>query len=170
MYAPCTPHPRRAVAVVEFALLFPIVLLLLAGIWEVGHLVEVTQILSNAAREGARQASCDQKHYADVKTAVTNYLNGAGLTNLTGLTVQVQNLTTNDSGPGTDGTSIADYDPGSASNMDKVQVTVSLPFKNVRWLATSVVTSDTSTLNGQAVFRSLKDQSYPGSITVPNGF
>lgn len=163
-------RPRLAVAAVEFALLFPIVLLLLAGLWEVGHLLEVNQILTNAAREGARQASTSQKNYAAVKTTVTNYLSDAGISNLTGLTVQVQNLTTNDTGPGTDGSGVADYDPTQASTNDRLQVTVSLPFSNVRWIALNVITNNSTTLNGQAVFRSLADQSYPGSITVPNGF
>lgn len=171
MYAPAARRTRRrAVAAVEFALLFPIILLLLGGIWEVGHLVEVNQILTNAAREGARQASTSQKHYSDVNTAVTNYLNDAGITNLSGLTVQVQNLTTGDTGPGSDGQGVADYDPTNASNMDRLQVTVTLPFSNVRWLALSVITNSNTTLNGQAVFRSLADQSYPGTITAPSGF
>jgi Flp pilus assembly protein TadG len=164
------PPARRAVAAVEFALLFPIILLFLAGIWEVGRLVQITQIVANAAREGARQASTGKKSYADVQTAVTNYLNDAGITNLTGLTVQVQNLTTNNTGPGTDGTGVADYDPSQAGPQDRVQVTVSLPFQNVRWIALGVITTSSSTINGQAVFRSLKNSSYPGSITVPNGF
>jgi Flp pilus assembly protein TadG len=171
MYVPrAARRRRRAVATVEFALLLPIVLLFLTGIWEVGRLVEVNQVLDNAAREGARQASTAQAHYADVQTAVTNALNDAGITNLNGLTVQVQNLTTNDTGPGTDGSGVADYDPTSASSGDRLQVTVTLPFNNVRWLTLGVITNSSTTLNGQTVFRSLADQSYPGSITVPNGF
>jgi ABC-2 type transport system ATP-binding protein len=45
---------RRGVAVVELAVLLPFLLVVLLGIWEVGRLIEVQQILNNAAREGAR--------------------------------------------------------------------------------------------------------------------
>jgi Flp pilus assembly protein TadG len=48
---------RRAVAAVEFAFLSPFLLTLLFGLWQVGRIVEVMQLMDNAAREGARLAS-----------------------------------------------------------------------------------------------------------------
>src|SRR5215470_4385094 len=48
-------RPRRdAAAVVELALLLPFLLVVNLGIWEVGRLIQVQQVLNNAAREGAR--------------------------------------------------------------------------------------------------------------------
>jgi Flp pilus assembly protein TadG len=164
------PQARRAVAAVEMAIVFPLLVIFLFGILEVGRLIEMNQIIYNAAREGGRQCCDDTKTYSDVKTVVTNYLNDAGITNLTGLQVQVVNLTTNDSGAGTHGSGIADYDPSAASPLDKIQVTVSLPFQNIRWLAFNMVTNDSTTLNGQAVWRSTKDFTYPTTYSAPDGF
>jgi Flp pilus assembly protein TadG len=45
---------------VEFALVFPILVLLLLGIFEVGRLVYAYNTLGNAAREGARVAAVNQ--------------------------------------------------------------------------------------------------------------
>ena len=44
----------RGVAAVEAAVLLPLALMLMLGTWEVGRMVEVSQILNNAAREGGR--------------------------------------------------------------------------------------------------------------------
>ena len=44
------------VVTVEFVILFPLLMLILAGIVEFGHLFYVRQALTNAAREGARAA------------------------------------------------------------------------------------------------------------------
>src|SRR5262249_8726464 len=70
---------RRGAAAVELALVLPLIIILLTGIWEVGRMVEVQQILSNAAREGARQASTGQITNADVEQVVVQYLNVAGI-------------------------------------------------------------------------------------------
>ena len=96
-------HPRtrrRGVAAVEFALVALLFLVpLLIGVWEVGRLVQVQQIVSNAAREGARLAAQGYTVKGDgtitqiykdssggtpnVRDAVYQYLYAAGLTNLT---------------------------------------------------------------------------------------
>src|SRR5689334_20071830 len=70
---------RQGVAAVEFAVVLPFLLLLLAGIWEVGAMVEVQQILSNAAHVGGRQASTGLNTNAQVQQAVLQYLQNAGL-------------------------------------------------------------------------------------------
>ena len=70
---------RRAVAAVEFAMILPVILTLLLGIWEVGRMIEIQQILYNAAREGGRQASTGQLTDAQVQTVVIQYLQTAGL-------------------------------------------------------------------------------------------
>lgn len=48
---------RRGSTIVEFALVFPFLLVLMIGIMECGWLAKNTLQLSNAAREGARLAS-----------------------------------------------------------------------------------------------------------------
>jgi Flp pilus assembly protein TadG len=153
---------RQAVAAVEFALLLPLLLTFLLGVWEVGRVVQINQILSNAAREGARKASTGVNTYADVNTTVSNYLQNAGVPDLSNLQVQVANLTQNNAGP--------NYDPSQANQLDQLQVTVSLPFSNVRWTTLSLITNSNTQLNAQATWRSNKNQSYPTSIGVPQGY
>lgn len=50
--------PRRGVAAVEMAVVTAAILLpTIIGLWEVGRLIYVTQVVSHAAREGARLAA-----------------------------------------------------------------------------------------------------------------
>ena len=70
---------RRGVAAVEAAVLLPLALMLMLGTWEVGRMVEVSQILNNAAREGGRSASTGQYTNSQVQQTVLNYLMNAGL-------------------------------------------------------------------------------------------
>jgi Flp pilus assembly protein TadG len=51
---PATPRRERAAAAVEFALVLPILLLLLGGIIDYGRFFFTQLQLTNAAREGAR--------------------------------------------------------------------------------------------------------------------
>src|SRR5205823_2576120 len=73
------PTRRSAAASVELAVVLPVLVTLLVGIWEVGRMVQVKQALSNAAREGARAASTGARTEAEVDAAVKNYLIAAGL-------------------------------------------------------------------------------------------
>src|SRR4051812_24034582 len=70
---------RLGAATVEFAFLAPLLLVVVLGIWELGRMVEVQQIISNAAREGGRQASTGNLTNEQVKAVVRNYMTQAGL-------------------------------------------------------------------------------------------
>jgi Flp pilus assembly protein TadG len=145
------------VAAVEAALLLPLALMLMLGIWEIGRMVQVGQILSTAAREGGRAASNGQNTNSQVQQIVLNYLQNAGLPS-TLATVTVNDLTN----PGTDCT--------VAIELDQLKVTVSLPFKAVRWSAATLVTNSSTTLNATALFYSNNNQSYPANSTVPAAY
>ena len=156
-------QPRRALAAVELALLMPLLLTFLLGVWEVGRLVQINQIIDNAAREGARKASTGVNTYADVKTTVSNYLTNAGITNLNNLTVQVYNVTQSNAGP--------TYDPSKAACLDQLQINVALPFNNVRWIGLLFLVTDPGTqMNAQAIWLSNQDQSYPTTIVPPPAY
>ena len=65
--------PRRGQALVEFALVVPILLLLLLGIVDFARAWNVYEVLTDAAREGAREAVVDNgKDEAAVRIIIRN--------------------------------------------------------------------------------------------------
>ena len=111
----CRPN-RRGVAVVEFALVLPFFILLVFGMIEVGRGIMVSQILTNAAREGAREAILEGSTTSQVKTVVRDYLTR---TSISGGTVKVS------------------PSPSSAKAREPVTVSVSVPVSDVLWIASS---------------------------------
>ena len=65
---------RRGAAVVEFAVVAPVFFLLVFGMIEYGRMVMVQQIITNASREGARQAVLDGATNSEVTNAVNEFL------------------------------------------------------------------------------------------------
>src|SRR5882672_7431736 len=67
---------------IEFALVFPLLLLVLLGIVDFGFLFQKYEVLTNAAREGARIAVLPDYQGPslsnNVTTRVTDYLTAAG--------------------------------------------------------------------------------------------
>jgi hypothetical protein len=68
---------RRGQALVEFALVLPLLLLLFMGLFDFGRAVFAYNSLSNAAREGARVAIVDQTVVAGVPVGATEAANQA---------------------------------------------------------------------------------------------
>jgi Flp pilus assembly protein TadG len=108
------PRRRTAAAAVELAAVAPMLVLLIFGMVEFGRVMMVEQILTNAAREGARRAALPGSTTGDAQTVVSNYLTSAGI---------------NGAGP-------ADVspDPSTAQAGTAITVTVSVPFSSVSWL------------------------------------
>jgi Flp pilus assembly protein TadG len=152
----CARRRRRGTAAVEMAFVTPLIVTLLLGTWEMGRYVEVQQIISDAAREGGRQASSGQMTNSQIITAVTNYVSFAGLPTAD-LVVTVNDLTN----PGTDAS--------LATALDQLQVTVSLPFKDVRWTPLKLVTTDSTNVTATVVWYSSIPLSYPNNVTSPVG-
>ncbi|MEE9275800.1 MAG: TadE family protein [bacterium] len=76
---------RRAVrdrgqAVVEFALLLPVLIVLIMGVIDIARAYNVLQVVTNAAREGARVAILPSSTSTTVTTTVDTYLTAAGQT------------------------------------------------------------------------------------------
>lgn len=107
---------RTGAAVVEFAIVAPVFFLMVLGMIEVGRAVMVQQVLTNASREGARQAVLDGATSTAVTTFVNTYLTNASMPTSTVTFPQ--------------GT------PQSASFGSPVEVKVSIPFSQVSWLPT----------------------------------
>lgn len=152
---------RPGAAAVEFAIVLPILLLLITGIWEVGRMIEATQVLSNAAREGVRCAAAGNKTVGDVDLVVFNYIKAAGFTT-TGYTMKVYNLTANP----TPLPSAPSDDPSTAAQLDHLRVYVTLPFNNVKWVFLSQITNVT-TLKSQADWVVMRDQPLVVDSTMP---
>lgn len=75
-----TVRDRRGQSLVEFALILPILLVLLLGVFDFGRAIYAFNAVSNAAREGARTAIVDQSQSAGVYRAAQEAANqGTGL-------------------------------------------------------------------------------------------
>jgi Flp pilus assembly protein TadG len=72
---------------IEFALIFPTLLLVMLGIIDFGFLFQRYEVLTNAAREGARIAILPGYADGDIQARVTQYLTSSGLTGTANVTV-----------------------------------------------------------------------------------
>jgi Flp pilus assembly protein TadG len=113
---PCRSYRkiRLGAATVEFAVVVPVFFILVFGMIEFGRMVMVQQVLTNASREGARQAVLDGATTAEVTSSVTSYLTSGSIS---GATIAV-----------------SPNPPSNAAFGDPVTVTVSVPFSQVSWL------------------------------------
>src|SRR5438046_2996127 len=68
---------RRGVALVEMALVLPIFITVVLGIVEFGRAMMVSQLVTNAAREGARLSIIDGTTNTDVQSRITTFLQNA---------------------------------------------------------------------------------------------
>jgi hypothetical protein len=78
-------HKARATAVVEFAVVTPLLITLLFGIMEYGHVFMVRQSMVTAAREGCRIAvlQTTTAPYTEVTDRIAELMNAAGVSNYT---------------------------------------------------------------------------------------
>ncbi|MEK6709809.1 MAG: TadE/TadG family type IV pilus assembly protein [Nitrospinota bacterium] len=74
---------RRGQAMVEFALILPILILLIMGVLDFARAFNVVQVVTNAAREGARSGIIPTNTSATVTATVNTYLASAGQTGCT---------------------------------------------------------------------------------------
>lgn len=159
---------RRATASVELALLAPFLLAALFGVWEIGRLVQIQQVVDNAAREGGRQAARGDLTSAQVRTAVLNYLQDAGI-DTTGVTFTYMD---NSSPPPVQRTAPIDVnnpslDVSAASPSDQLHMAVNVPYKNVRWLAINLFLTDTTMMTATADWYCMKNQPLIINTVIP---
>ena len=79
---PIRRNHERGAALLEAAVTIPMILLVCVGIFEFGRAYQTQQVLTNAAREGARLAVIEGPTDGEIRTRVNNYLTGGGLTSL----------------------------------------------------------------------------------------
>jgi Flp pilus assembly protein TadG len=71
---------ERGAELIEFALVFPLMLLVMVGIIDFGLMFQRYHVVTNAAREGARLAALPGYGVADVQARVNQFLTASGLT------------------------------------------------------------------------------------------
>ncbi len=161
---------RRGVAAVEFAFLAPLLLLLLFGLLQVGRIIEVMQLMDNAAREGARLASQAQiinqvgaftqihasSGLPNVQDTVREYLVAAGVvgaSQVNDVQVTFQFL---------DG-DLTRTDPYQGLQGERFLVTVALPAQDVNWTPIPLG----GTLTAQTTWVILVDTPFTVNTTIP---
>lgn len=75
-----SPRGERGSQLIEFALVLPLLLLVVLGILDFGLLFQRYEAVTNAAREGARIAVLEDYQPSDVESRVAQYIADAGLT------------------------------------------------------------------------------------------
>ena len=81
---------EKGAALIEAAITVPIILLIAVGIFEFGRAYQTWQVLTNAAREGARLAVISGTTDADVTARVRNYMSAGQLPNSGTAAITVQ--------------------------------------------------------------------------------
>jgi len=124
---------QRGASVVEFAVIAPLFFMLILGIIEFGRVMTVQQVITNAAREGARMAILDGSSASEVESWVTEYLAGAHI----------------------EGAAIAidPAQPSSAGYGAPITVSVSIPISEISWLPSPLFFKKSNTLSASAVMR-----------------
>ena len=123
---------RRGASAVEFAVVAPIFFMVVLGIIEFGRMAMVQQVITNAAREGARIAVLDGATAGKVQSRVEDYLRSG--------TIKVGNV------------KVSPDPPDSAGYGEPVSVTVTVLFNEVSWLPTPFMLGGI-TLQAEAVMR-----------------
>jgi Flp pilus assembly protein TadG len=84
---------ERGTALIETAVVLPMILLVGISIFEFGRAFETWQVMTNAAREGARVAVLPSATSDQVKERVTTYLKAGVLVNVSNVNVAVDSTT-----------------------------------------------------------------------------
>lgn len=139
---------RRAAACCEFALLMPIMITCMLGIWEMGRMVDVQQIVSNGAREAGRMAAAANLTDDQVISATRDYLKRAGLPTAAGdnAIITVVNKTSG-------------KDALSADQLDRFEITIKVYYNDVRWVNLNLL-ANSSTDPTKATFISATSEWY----------
>jgi Flp pilus assembly protein TadG len=142
------PAEQRGVATVEFAIVAPVLLILLIGVLDVGQLVNVSHTVSNASREGARTAARGTTtNVSAVKSVVSTYLHNS----FPNVAPETLDAATQVNVKNSAGQSLA----GDLSMLpagEPISVEVIFGFQPVRWLR-SITHFSSKTLNTTTIMR-----------------
>lgn len=131
-------NPEKGAALLEAAITIPILLLIAVGIFEFGRAYQTWQVLTNAAREGARVAVLPDPTAGIAEQRVRDYMQAGQLTRWASATISVNRSATLDLGGRT----------VSAS-----QVTIDYPFQFIVLQPVARLVARGSTLGNALVMR-----------------
>jgi Flp pilus assembly protein TadG len=177
---------RDGVATMEFAFCLPLLMLILTALWQVGRFIEVQQVLWNAGREGARDASLGQDNLQGVATNILTYLQGAEQTafgngHSTSMIAPVITLAANTTGytcwdntanrelftmTFTDVTNPSTTDPTGMTQLDLYQIGLQVPFTSIGW-SNLIPISGMTRLKVTVVWTSLIDTPFQIAPDLP---
>ena len=118
---------RAGAAMLEFAIVLPIFLLLVFGIIELGRMMMLNQIAVNGCRAACRQAIVPGASLNNVKGVVTTYLESAGVSDAEPY-VKIQK---------SDGSEVENLN--EIGSHESVTVRVQFPYKKYTWGFSSIV-------------------------------
>lgn len=139
-----TFRSERGAAIIETALTLPIVLLVCVGIFEFGRAYQTWQVMTNAAREGARVAVLPNPVAGATDARVREYLQLGGLNSDGSVAVAVTPV---------------EVSLGAAGNASASRVTVTYPFSFMvlqpvaRLVVSGTMTGAPITLTASATMR-----------------
>jgi Flp pilus assembly protein TadG len=151
------------VATVEFAVCFPVIAFLMLGLWEVGRITEIQNVMWNSTREAARDASTGQANLQAVAANLLLYLQNAepgafGSGHTTSFIAPVVTMAANTTGytvwdntankelftmTFTDVTTPATSDPTGMAQLDNYQLGVQVPYASIGWVPVANITGKT---------------------------
>jgi Flp pilus assembly protein TadG len=140
------PARRPAAAVIEFAVVVPVLLMFVLGIIEYGRMLMVAQVTTNASREGARYAVQADTTASGVDTYVRNYLKSASVPDAAITTVALEYLDATN-------TWQTCTSPSTQTQGTQVRVRVEIDFTKVSWLPSTVFVPSGTLLKGTTVMR-----------------
>ena len=109
---------RRGAAAVEFAVVAPVLLIMVFGMVDMGRMIMVQQLMNDAAREGARTAALGGSSFGEVSSRVSAFLDATGVD---ASRVQIE---------------LTPINLAAAERGDLVTVQLSVAFADVSWLPT----------------------------------
>jgi Flp pilus assembly protein TadG len=177
---------RHGSASVELAVCLPLMCLVLTGLWEVGRITQVSEVMWNSAREAARDASLGQANLQTVTTNLLTYLQNAdptafGQGHSTAIIAPVVSLPANTSGytcwdntanrelytmTFSDLTQPSVTDPTGMAQLDAFQIGVQVPYSSIRLSPVAQVTN-MSRLSVAVVWASMVDSPFQITPYLP---
>ncbi len=136
---------RSGAVIVEMALVLPIFLMLVFGIIEFGRGFMVGQLVTNAAREGARRAILDGSTNADITSYIQTFMQQSANVSTADTTVTITVAAAPGNPP------VSGNDVALCTSRDLVTVKVEVPFDKVAYISGKYLAGKKMT--GQASMR-----------------